>query len=66
MLTVVGVNAVFQLETEILEELFVILAVVVQHGEQLALDLFFQPGGDYLELAVVLKHFPGNVQRQVL
>ena len=66
VLTVVVINAEFELEAEIFEESLVFLPVVFQHGEQLALDLLFQTGGDDLELPVVLQHLPGDVQAEIL
>ena len=63
---VVVIDAEFQLQTEALIELFIGLAVVFEHRQQLAVDLLFQSAGDDLQLTVVLQHLAGNVQRQIL
>ena len=66
MHTVIGIHAVFQLETKALIEFLVLLTVIVEHGFQLGLDLLFQTAGNQLELAVMLEHFTADIQRQVL
>ena len=66
LLAVIGDNAVLELHTEHREELFVFLAVVFQHLRQLGLDLLFKVACHELELAVVLEHFTGNIQAEVL
>ena len=62
----IAVYAVFQLQAEVFEEGFIGFALVLQHGEQLAVDLFLQPRGDQLQLAIVLQHLARDVQRQIL
>ena len=62
----VGIQPEFQLQPKVAEEFLVSLAVVVQHGQQLAVDLLLQPPGDDLQLAVVLQHLARDVQRQIL
>ncbi len=64
--TVVLVDAVFELQAEVLEEFFVLFPVVFEHGFQLGMDFFLHALGNQLELAVVLQRLARNVQRQVL
>ena len=54
------------MKAKVLEELLILFAVIFEHGEQLGFDLLLQPGGDHLELAVMLEHFAGNVQGEIL
>ena len=63
---VIRIDAVFQLQAEVLKEFLVFLPLVCQHRLELALNLFLQPGGDQFQLPVVLEHLTGDVQRQVL
>ena len=60
------IQSVFQLQTEVLVEFQVLVSVVFLHVEQLALDLLFQALCDRLKLSVMLQHFSGNVERQIL
>ena len=63
---VVGNRTVLQLTAKGGVEFLVLLPVVVQHGLELALDLLFDVPGDDGQLAVVLQHFPADVQGKVL
>ena len=60
------VKSVFQLQSEVLEEADVFFTIGLEHGKQLALDLLFESLCYRSELSVMLQHFPGNVQRQIL
>ena len=60
------IQSVFQLQTEVLVEFQVLVSVVFLHVEQLTLDLLFQALCDRLKLSVMLQHFSGNVERQIL
>ena len=65
MCAVLDVCAILNLAAEGCPELVVILRLILLHLEQLALDLLFQTLRDSLEVAVVLEHFAGDVERQV-
>ena len=62
---VIADDAVFELRAEHVEELFVLFAVALHKTGKLALDLLFEIHRDELELAVVLEHFAGDVQREI-
>ena len=62
---VIADDAVFELRAEHVEELFVLLAVALHEPGKLAFDLLFKIHGDELELAVVLEHLAGDVQRKI-
>ena len=63
---VVGDGAVLQVSAEGIEELLVVLTLVIHHVLQLGLDLLLQIPGDDGELAVMLQHFPADVQAEIL
>lgn len=60
------VHAEFQLSAERLVERLVFLAVFFQQALQLAFDFLADVFRDQLQLAVMLQHFSGNIQRQIL
>ena len=62
---VVVQGAQLQLAAVAAVELLVVLPLVLQHPQQLRLDLLLQIGGNDLQLAVMLQQFPGNIQAQV-
>ena len=62
---VVVQGAQLQLAAIAAVKLLVVLPLILQHPQQLCLDLFLQIGGDDLQLAVMLQQFPGNIQAQV-
>ena len=63
---VVAVDAVFEGQAEGFVEGLVLLPVLLEHAFELALDLFGEPVGDELQLAVMLEHLAGNVEGEVL
>ncbi len=65
MHTVILVDAVFQLQTEGLEELLILLPVVLHHTLEFVLNGTLNAACDLAQLCVVLEHFTGDVQRQV-
>ena len=66
MCTVVRHDSVFKLKTEALIELFISFRVVIKKLLKLLLNLLFDIILNGGELTVVLKHFTGNVKRQIL
>ena len=56
------VNAEFQTQPEIIEEFFVTFTVFGHHILEFGDDLLFEAVGNGLNLAVLLEHFPGNIQ----
>ena len=63
---VAGVDAVLQAAAEVLEELLVGGAVVLQHLLQLARDLLLHLAGDGVQLVVLLQRLTRDVEREVL
>ncbi len=63
---VAGVDAVLQAAAEVLEELLVGGAVVLQHLLQLAGDLLLHLAGDGVQLVVLLQRLTRDVEREVL
>ena len=59
-------DADLELTAEGGEKFLVLLPVVLQHFQELRLDLLFQITCNQLELAVVLEHLAGDVQAQIL
>ena len=60
------VDAELQTAAEVLEEAFVLLAIVVAQFDELLLDLLLNAAGDGLELVVVLQGLAADVQGKVL
>ena len=60
----VVVHAEFELQTELLEEFFVLLTVFLQHGSKFRRDFLFQVGSNQFKLSVLLYRFTGNVEGQ--
>ena len=63
--TVLNICAVLDLTAECCPELLVVLALVLLHLEQLALDLLLDALRDSLQMTVVLQHLTGDVERQI-
>ena len=61
-----GVEAVLHAAAEVLEELLVALAILVEEVLKVGLDLLLDAAGDGLQLAVVLQRFTRDVKREVL
>ena len=62
----VGVDTVFDAATEVLEEALIGFAVIFEHLQQVGLDLLLELLGDGTQLAIVLKRFARDVEREVL
>ena len=63
--SVIVVDAPFKLCAERGVELLVFLAIVLLHLRKLGRDLLFNRLGNALKLTVVLKHFTGDIEREV-
>ena len=63
---VAGVDAILQAAAEVLEELLVGGAIVLQHLLQLAGDLLLHLAGDGVQLVVLLQRLTRDVEREVL
>ncbi len=61
-----SIDPKLQLPAKGLEKGFVFFSVLFKQIRQFALDLALNVFGNQLQLAVMLEHFPGNVQGQVV
>ena len=62
---VLNISTVLDLTAERCPELLIILALILLHLEQLTLDLLLKALRNGLQMAVVLQHFTGDVERQI-
>ena len=66
MHAIVLVDAEFQRQAEVLEEFFILLAIVFQHVFQGVLDLLLNALGQCFHLPVLLEDFTRDVQVQIV
>ena len=65
MHSIILISTVLDLQTKFLPELFVILTLVLKHGNQFILDFLLDCICNQLEMTIVLQHFTGNIERKI-